>query len=133
MARGSYETRQLAHLSSQVQSVLGSLTVPGVMLLNSGTRFTVQSGSDGAGFGNVNGSPGDRVHVVDPSVLGRTIDNPDTSRESLPASAFAFISLSEPRGNIGMNTFRKGATRNVNLSLSRDWQLWNNYEVGFRA
>ena len=92
-----------------------------------------QSGSDGPGFGNVDGSGSDRVHVIDSSVLGRTIDHPDTSQQKLPASAFAFIQPNELRGNIGRNTFRKDGIQNINFALSRRWAFGGDNDVTLRA
>ena len=47
-------------------------TFAAVTLLKTGTPFTVVSGSDAPGFGNVDGNGGDRPNLVDPSILGRT-------------------------------------------------------------
>jgi hypothetical protein len=100
-----------------------------VLLLKSGTPFTVDAGSDAPGFGNADGSGGDRPMVIDPSVLGRTIGDPDTSVQLLPRSAFRFIRAPiEMEGNLGRNTFRKGSIANLNASLGRTWTLprdWN--------
>jgi hypothetical protein len=58
------------------------------------------------------------------AVLDRTVGNPDTSRQMLPPSAFAFITPGTIQGNIGRNVFRKGPIRNVNASVSRRFSLW---------
>lgn len=105
----------------------------GVVLLKKGTPFTVVSGSDGPGFGNVDANGGDRPNIVDPSILGRTVGDPDTSRAMLPRAAFAFIQPTDPRGNIGRNTFRKGGIRNVNASLSRTLPVFSDKRLTFRA
>ena len=108
--------------------------VTSVLLLKSGTPFTVDAGSDGPGFGNVDGSEGDRPNVVDPSVLGRTIGNPDTSVRLLPRSAFRFIRAPlEMAGNLGRNTFRKGKIANLNASLGRTWTLPQDWNMTIRA
>ncbi len=105
-----------------------------VLLLKSGTPFTVEAGSDGPGFGNVDGSSGDRPYVIDPSVLGRTIGNPDTSVRMLPRSAFRFIRAPvEMAGNLGRNTFRKGKIANLNASLGRTWTLPRDWNMTIRA
>jgi hypothetical protein len=104
-----------------------------IWLGKTGMPFQVLSGSDGPGFGNVDGSNGDRPNVVDPSILGRKIGHPDTSRQLLPASAFAFIRAGEQRGNLGRNTFRRGGIRNMNAALSRSWRLASERSVVFRA
>jgi hypothetical protein len=106
----------------------------GVWLLKSGTPFSVDAGSDAPGFGNGDGSSGDRPMVVDPAVLGRTIGNPDTSTRSLPRSAFRFIRAPlEMSGNLGRNTFRKGNIANLNASLGRTWALPRDWNMTIRA
>ncbi len=104
-----------------------------VVLAKSGTPFNVQTGSDGPGFGNVDGNGGDRPNLLDPSILGRTIGNPDTSKVLLPRSAFTYIRLGEQTGNLGRNVFRKGPIRNVNTSLVRTWTLKREAKLQFTA
>jgi hypothetical protein len=101
-------------------------TISIVELLKPGTPFSLDSGSDSLGFGNNDGTPVDRPMLLDASVLGRTIGNPDTSRSLLPRSAFRFIDApSEMAGNLGRNTFRKGAIANTNASISKSWRVGN--------
>ncbi len=104
-----------------------------VALLKTGMPFTVFAGSDGPGYGNVDGNGGDRPNLMDPSILGRTAGDPDTSRALLPRSAFSFMQPTDPRGNLGRNTFRKGAIRNVNAALSRSWTLRGEARLTLRA
>ena len=104
-----------------------------VILAKSGTPFDVISGSDGQGFGNVDGSPSDRPNVLDPSVLGRSVDDPETSAGLLPASAFAFIAPHDTAGNLGRNTFRKDGIFNVNAALSKDWALGGDAQIELLA
>ena len=102
-------------------------------LLKNGTPFSVESGSDGPGFGNVDGQGSDRPHLADPGVLGRTVGNPDTSTKLLPRSAFRYIAATEDRGSLGRNTFRRGKISNVNASLERRWPLVREWSLHFRA
>ena len=132
-ARVSYETRSPASAERWVRALAGGWTVSTIALLKSGTPFTVYSGSDAPGFGNVDGTPWDRPDLVNLAVLGRTIGNPDTSRLLLPASAFAFIQPGRTAGNLGRNTFRKGPIRNVNASLSRQFPVWKEKPLTIRA
>jgi hypothetical protein len=109
-------------------------TVAGVYLLKSGTPFTAESGSDGLGNGNLDGAFGDRINVVDPTVLGRIVGNPDTSRELLPRSAFSFMNAPlQMAGNIGRNTFRKGKIANVNASVQRTFALRGDFAATLRG
>jgi hypothetical protein len=115
--RVSYETPSLASARRWVRALAGGWSVSTIGLLKSGTPFSVFSGSDAPGFGNADGTPWDRPMLVNLAALGRTIGNPDTSRQLLPASAFAFITPGMTAGNLGRNVFRKGAIRNVNASV----------------
>ena len=103
------------------------------MLLKTGTPFIIQTGSDAPGFGNVDGVAGDRPRILDPSILGRTIDHPDTSRQLLPKSAFGFLRASDPAGDLGRNVFRKDGIQNVNFAVSRSWKLAGESTLMFRA
>ncbi len=104
-----------------------------VVLIKTGIPFNVSSGSDGPGFGNVDGNGGDRPNLLDASILGRTIADPDTSRQLLPRSAFRFIEATDQRGNLGRNVFRKGPIHNVNAALSRAWGFKRDVRLTFRA
>ncbi len=115
------------------RNVLGQWNLSTVVLLKTGTPFTILSGSDSPGFGNLDGSSGDRPHVVDPAVLGRSVSHPDTSASLLPTTAFAFMRVGDTRGNVGRNTFRKDGIRNVNAALSRTWNVRADKSFTFRA
>lgn len=93
------------------------------VLVKSGTPFTLYVGSDAPGYGNVDGGPGDRPHILDPSILGRTVDDPNTATSILRRDRFAFIRPGERRGNLGRNTFRKDGIANLNAALSKQWRI----------
>ena len=132
LSRVSYETPLLSSSGRWVSQVFGQWNMSAVVLLKSGTPFSVVSGSDSPGFGNVDGSRGDRPHVIDTSVLGTTIAHPGDAAK-LPASAFAFITLDDDRGNLGRNTFRKDGISNVNAALSRTWRVHSEKTLMLRA
>ena len=120
--------------SGWFRSITKNWTLASVYLLKSGTPFTVESGSDGLGVGNLDGAFGDRPNIVDPSILGRTIGNPDTSTKLLPASAFAFMNApTQMAGNLGRATFRKGKIANVNASISRTFALRGDWAATVRG
>ena len=104
-----------------------------VVLAKSGTPFDVIAGSDGEGFGNVDGSPSDRPNLLDPTILGRSVDDPDTSALQVPKSAFQFIQPHDTAGNLGRNVFRKGGIFNVNLAVSKEWGLPGDTTLLLRA
>jgi hypothetical protein len=113
--------------------LLSDWALNGVLLLKNGTPFTVASGSDGPGYGNVDGTSGDRPNLIDPGVLGRTIGRPESSQDLLPKAAFAFIGPTEDRGSLGHNTFRKGAIRNLNASIAKTWNITQERRITLRA
>jgi hypothetical protein len=131
--RMSYDTPQLVTQPSWLRVAFGGWSVSGVILRKSGTPFNLISGSDSPGNGNVDGADGDRPNILDPSILGRTIDHPDTSNEMLPVDAFAFITPEEKAGNLGRNVFRKDGVWNINASVARNWPLGGDKSLMLRA
>jgi hypothetical protein len=93
----------------------------------------VVTGSDAPGFGNVDGNGGDRPNLLNHSILGRTIGDPDTSRALLPRSAFGYMRATDERGSLGRNTFRKGGIRNVNAAVWRSFPIRADKRILFRA
>ncbi len=109
------------------------ITLSGVVLLKKGTPFSISAGSDGPGYGNVDGNGPDRPNLLDPSILGRTVGDPDTSRAMLPRSAFSYIQPTDPRGNLGRSTFRKGGIRNMNAAIFKAWSMDARRRLTLRA
>jgi len=133
----SFVARATYDLPSQrgqgwAQKIGAGWTTSAVVLLKNGTPFTVTT-PDGPGYGNVDGNGGDRPNLLDPSILGRTIGNPDTSVALLPASAFAFMAPTAEKGNLGANMFRRGGIKNVNASVSKMWPIGSDRRMTFRA
>ncbi len=112
---------------------LSKWSVSAVVLSKTGIPFNVGAGSDGPGFGNVDGNGGDRPNLLDASILGRTFGNPDTSRARLPRSAFAFMNPADDRGNLGRNVFRRGGISNVNAAVARSFAIHAGQTLLFRA
>lgn len=119
----AWELPSLTPRGSRRGRLFNGWQISTAVLLKSGTPFTLYVGSDAPGFGNVDGGPGDRPHILDPSILGRTVDDPNTSPRILRRERFAFIRPGEHRGNLGRNTFRKDGIANVNAALSKQWRL----------
>ena len=133
LVQAAYELPRMAS-GGWFAKLFGGWTLSTVGLLKSGTPFSVESGSDGPGFGNIDGGRGDRPMVVDAAALGRVIGSPDTSESLLPAAAFRFIDAPrEQAGNLGRNTFRKGKIANVNASIARRFALASDKTVELRA
>lgn len=133
MTRLTWRTPRFRQQPGWVRATFGGWEAFAVALVKSGTPFTVQSGSDAPGFGNVDSSGSDRPNIDDPSILGRKVKHPDTSSSLLPVSAFSFIAPTEQRGNIGRNTFRKDGIQNLNAALSRTWTVTQEARLTLRA
>jgi len=125
LARGAYTTPKIKYA--------GAWEISGVWLLKTGTPFSIVTGSDAPGYGNVDGDQGDRPNIINPAILGRTIGHPDTSRSLLPRSAFSYMQPTDVRGSIGSNTFRKAGIANVNASVSRTFAAGGDRKLLFRA
>ena len=132
LTRINYELPKLSK-TGWVGKAIGGWQVSGVVLLKSGTPFVIDTGSDGPGFGNVDGTGRDRPNLLDPSILGRAIDDPDTSRLMMPFSAFGFLAPGQASGTLGRHVLRKDAINNINLSLSRSWPVGAEQAIVFRA
>lgn len=130
--RGTWQTPSVTG-SALLQRAVQGWELSAVVLLKQGTPFNVVTGSDAPGYGNVDGNVSDRPNLTDPSILGRTIGDPDTSRILLPKAAFSFMKPTDTRGNLGRNVFRKGAIRNINAGVSKTWPLDGARRVVFRA
>jgi hypothetical protein len=132
----SFVMRAAYQLSNRRQHWAGRLlndwNIIAVALAKSGTPFAVTT-LDGPGYGNVDGSGGDRPNLGDTSILGRTIGNPDTSVKLLPVTAFSFIQPTQEAGNLGVNTFRRGGIRNVNAMISRSFRVRGEARLTLRA
>lgn len=133
LARFGYEIPSAGARESRWNTVLRGWRLFAVVLVKSGTPFTVYTGSDAPGFGNVDGLSGDRPHVVDASVLGRSIDHPDSARRRLPREAFRYIGTADPRGNLARHALRKDGIQNVNFAVSREWPLGGQVALTLRA
>ncbi len=105
------------------RGLLDGWNLSGAALFKTGTPFTVRLSSDAPGIGNVDGKTSERPHVVDPAVLGRTVDHPDRARQLLPRSAFAYLRPGDLRGSLGRHTFRKDGIDNLNLAVTKHWLL----------
>jgi hypothetical protein len=133
MVRFEYAPPTPVPLGHAVRALTSGWRVSGTYLAKSGLPFSVITGSDGPGSGNVDGTNGDRPNLIDPSILGRSIGNPDTSTILLPRSAFAPITIGQARGNLGFNTFRRGGIRNVNAAVARTWHLHSDWRMSLRC
>jgi hypothetical protein len=120
-------------------AVLKGWQVSGTTLLQSGVAYHFHTGSDAPGYGNVDGNTSDRPNILNPSLLGKSFDNPDTvgrilgadtcrppGADGLPYLHCRYFDDNIPpggRGSLGMNTFRKDGTANWNVAFGRPFRL----------
>ncbi len=113
--------------------------VSGTTLFQSGVAYHFHTGSDAPGYGNVDGDTADRPNILNPSLLGKSLDNPATvvallgantcrppGTDGIPYLHCQNFDTNIPpggRGNLGMNTFRKDGTANWNVAFGRSFRL----------
>ena len=97
----------------------------GAVNLHSGTPFGLEGGTDSPPWGNVDGQGQDRPSLVDLSLLGRSIDDPDTALSVLRRDAFILELESKGFGTLGRNVFRRDGVANFNLALERTFAFSN--------
>ncbi len=122
---GTYQVPFWRDRTDLLGHVLGGWQLSGVVKLTSGTPFTVtQTGLDL----NFDGFAEGRPVLLDQSILGRSINDPATSRQLLPASAFRLYTIGDtadmvvPRNAFygdGLNTMDLGLYKSFNLGQQR--------------
>ncbi len=117
----SYDLPQVG-ASGWLAQLMNGWQISGITLLKSGTPLTLYMGSDAPGFGNVDGGPSDRPHILDPSILGMTVGHPSTAPLILRRDRFAYLQPGEVRGSLGRGTFRKSSIANFNAAVSRQFR-----------
>ncbi len=114
---GSYRMPFFADRRDLAGYLLGGWQLSAIVRLAAGTPFTV---SDTARDLDFDGFSEARPIILDPSILGRSIDNPATSQQQLPRSAFQSTSLTDSNPDIvGRNTFFVDGTNTVDLGLGK--------------
>ena len=104
------------------------------MKLAKGTPFTVST----AGLDlNFDGFSESRPVLLDPSVLGRTLNHPSNSRELLPASAFRPLTTTDIGATVsllGRNTFFLDGVQNVDVGIGKHFPMpWEGHRLMLRA
>jgi hypothetical protein len=135
-----------------VNRIIGGWEMNGIITLAAGNPVTVALGYDM----NADGIGGDRPFLIDPSVLGRSMDNarinPATGRQyamdQVPTSAFfpnasnvtdrsyPFLPGTGVVGSLGRNTFRLHGQNNFDLVFVKNTKLFGKdrgHELQFRA
>lgn len=109
--------------SGFVSKVIGGWRSSGTLTLRSGTPYMLHTGSDAPGFGNVDGVGQERPNIVNTSIIGKSVDHPDTSTTILRKEYFDTNIPVGGRGNLGFNSFRLDGTTNMNFAVEREFAL----------
>ncbi|MGH9783023.1 MAG: TonB-dependent receptor domain-containing protein [Terriglobia bacterium] len=111
----------------------GGWKVAGTTTFKSGTPIHIHTGSDAPGFGNVDGVGGDRPNLLNPAILGKSLDHPDTSTSIWRREYFDTNIAPGGRGNLGFQTFRQDGISNWNVALERDFVFREPVALRFRT
>jgi outer membrane receptor protein involved in Fe transport len=103
-----------------------------VLKLIKGTPFTVVT--TGVDL-NLDGFAEPRPILLDPSVLGARVNNPATSQQVLPRTAFRTLAIGDSVGSIvGRNTFYLDGVQNVDLGILKTFRMpWERHTLTVRA
>jgi outer membrane receptor protein involved in Fe transport len=121
---GSYRLPFFTGRNDVVGQLLGGWQLSGVVKFASGTPFSITDTSvtrdiDFDGF-----SESVRPVLLDPSIIGAHVSDPDTSQQALPRSAFRSLDFNDTIDNISpRNGFYSAGTRNVDLALAKNFRM----------
>jgi hypothetical protein len=141
---GTYLMPFFSNRSDLLGQVLGGWQLSGVLRLASGTPFTVTQAGVDLDF---DGFAEARPVLVDRSILGRTINDPATSVQQLPASAFRLYTAGDTLDSVvprnafygdGLNTLDLGLFKSFKLGLEKSlsvrfeaFNVFNAVQYGF--
>jgi hypothetical protein len=131
----SYQLPSFYRRTGFLGELLSGWQVSTVVKLASGTPFTVIN-TDGYGDLNFDGFEELRPVLVEPSVFGARVNNPNNSQQLLPKEAFRAPTVADFGRNIlGRNTFFTDGVQNVDLSFYKTFKMpfSENHRLLFRA
>jgi hypothetical protein len=130
---GTYRNPFFDHDKGLLGQILGGWETSVVFKWVHGTPFSVTGTSLDL---NLDGFGETRPVLLDPSILGRSIDDPATSRERLPQSAFTSPTSADDYNCciLGRNTFFVDGVKNVDVSLYKRFLMpWEGHSLLVRA
>lgn len=124
----------VGHIVGWQGLLLRDWEISGTTIFQSGIPWHPHT-ADAPGLGNVDGVQQDRPNLLNPALLGKSFDDPDTSAALLRREYFDTRIPVGGRGNIGFNTFRKDGTSNWNFSIGKAFRFrrWGESSAVFRA
>ncbi|HET6979590.1 MAG TPA: carboxypeptidase regulatory-like domain-containing protein [Pyrinomonadaceae bacterium] len=130
-----YGTYRLPFFSGQkglLGQAFGGWQFSGVVKLAKGTPFTVTTTALDLNFDGFGES---RPVILDPSILGNSVNNPATSRDVLPRAAFRALTSADFNTPIlGRNTFFLDGVKNVDFGIAKIFSMpWEGHKLTVRA
>jgi hypothetical protein len=129
---GSYRLPFFLDRSDLVGQAFGGWHLSGVFKFSSGTPFTVTSTGLDLDF---DGFAEGRPVILDRSILGNRVDDPATSQQMLPASAFRTQQWGDTEADlVPRNAFYGDHYRTVDLALFKRFRMpWQGQSFDVRA
>jgi carboxypeptidase family protein len=131
---GTYRTPWFNHERGLLGQTLGGWQFSTVVKLSKGTPFTVISPSQDLDF---DGFAEARPVLLDPSVLGNSVNHPSTSQAALPSTAFRALTIADVGKTlplVGRNTFYGDGVKTVDFAIVKNFLLpWENHKIMLRA
>jgi hypothetical protein len=111
---------------------LGGWQFSAVVKLAKGTPFTVTSPAVDI---NLDSFAESRPVLLDPSILGNSVNHPATSQQALPRSAFRQLTTNDFNSPLlGRNTFFLDGVKNVDLGVMKVFTMpWEGHRFTLRA
>jgi outer membrane receptor protein involved in Fe transport len=131
---GSYRLPFFADRKGFVNQALGGWQLSGVVKLASGTPFSVIDSTPARDIDFDGFADSSRPVLLDPSILGRHLTNPNTSQQELPRSAFRTAEFTDTIDVIvPRNSFYTPGTKNVDLALAKNFRMpWQGQNLSVR-
>jgi outer membrane receptor protein involved in Fe transport len=128
---GSYRLPFFENRSDLLGQAFGGWMLSGVVKLISGTPFTVTTTGVDLDF---DGFAESRPVLLDPSILGVSVDDRETSTTVLPRAAFRPVTFGDGIEDlVPRNAFYGDGVRNVDLALSKTFLMpWQGHTMGVR-
>ncbi len=121
-------------LGELFNQMFGGWQFSAVVKLAKGTPFTITSPAQDLDF---DGFSEARPVLLDPSVLGNSVNHPSTSQQALPASAFRALTIADVGRDlslVGRNTFFLDGVKNVDFAINKTFPLpWEGHRFNVRA
>jgi hypothetical protein len=129
---GSYRLPFFENRTDLLGQVLGGWHLSGVVRLASGTPFSITSTGIDLDFDGFSES---RPVLLDPAVLGVRLNDPATSTQRLPASAFRNPTFGDSFEDlVPRNAFFSDGIQNVDLALSKIFRMpWEAHTMSVRV